>query len=136
MTENKLSMEPKELIQRALTIALDKKGENMRVLDVASNLTITDYFVLISVTNRRQAQAVCSTIDIEMKHLRVPKARIEGQREGWWILMDYDMVVIHIFQTEARDYYDLDQLWADATDLSQSFVITDRSPDDEAPAGS
>ena len=69
-----------------------------------------------------------------MKHSGVPKARIEGQREGWWILMDFDVVIIHIFQTEAREYYDLDQLWADSTDLSETFVMEAKSRGDDPPS--
>jgi len=116
-------MQPKQLIQRAVEIAAEKKGENIKVLDVGNSLTITDYFVLVTVQNRRQAQAICSAIDYEMKHAGVPKASIEGQQGGWWVLLDYDTVVIHIFQAEAREFYDLDQLWADAADLTAEFEI-------------
>jgi ribosome-associated protein len=122
-----------ELINRAIAIVYDKKGEHVRVLNVADNLSITDYFVLVSAKNRRQAQAICSAIDIEMKGLGVPKARIEGAQAAWWALLDFDQVVIHVFQEQAREYYDLDQLWADAADLTEQFA-PDTSGSDVAPA--
>jgi ribosomal silencing factor RsfS len=61
-------------------------------------------------------------VDIEMKHADVPKARIEGFDSGWWILLDYDIVVIHVFQEEAREFYELESLWADAKDVTQQFA--------------
>ncbi len=127
-------MESTELIQRAIEIAAEKRGEDIKVLDVGKNLTITDYFLLITVQNRRQAQAICSAIDYDMKHAGVPKASIEGQQSGWWILLDYDTVVIHVFQAEARKFYDLDQLWADSGDRTGEFAIPtwDESPGEVA----
>lgn len=115
-------MDTQQLTQRAVEIALEKKAEKLRVLDVSSNLAITDYFVLCTAQNRRQAQAICAGIDIEMKHRKVPKARIEGYSTGWWILLDFDVVVVHVFLEEARDFYDLDQLWADSKDATEEFL--------------
>lgn len=118
-------MKTEDLIRRAVAIAIDKKGSDIRVLDVAKGLSITDWFVLVSADSRRQAQAIASAIDIEMKHAGVPKASIEGRPDGWWILLDFDEVVIHIFQDEARSFYDLEQLWADAKDKSAKFLPED-----------
>ncbi|PIE23935.1 MAG: ribosome silencing factor [Planctomycetota bacterium] len=124
------------LVTRAIQIAHDKKAENVKVLDVSERIQIADYFVICTVQNRRQAQAICSEIDYEMKHSKVPKARIEGFDSGWWILLDYDIVVIHVFHEEARDYYDLESLWADATDITERFASALDAPaaksDDEA----
>ena len=86
----------RDLIRQALAIARDKHGGELRVLDVSAGLSITDYFVLVTAQNRRQAQAICSGIDREMKQAGVPKARIEGYQVGWWILLDFDEVVIHV----------------------------------------
>ena len=127
-------MEAKQLIKRAIEIAIDRKGAHIRVLDVAGSLSITDAFVLVSAENRRQAQAICSAIDIEMKHAGVPKARIEGYSEGWWILLDFDEVVIHVFQDEAREFYDLDQLWADAKVTTKEYLPPDYVPEEPAKA--
>lgn len=115
-------VESTDVVRRVIEIALDKKGENVKVLDVSERIQIADYFVICTVQNRRQAQAICSEIDYEMKHAGVPKARIEGFDSGWWVLLDYDIVVIHVFQEEARDYYELEALWADATDITGEFA--------------
>ncbi len=120
-------MQTKDFIRRVVDIAIDKKGESIRVLDVLSGFSITDYFVLISAQNRRQAQAICSAIDVDMKHGGVPKARIEGYQAGWWVLLDYDEVVVHVFQEEAREFYNLEELWADAEDRTSEFVPETRA---------
>lgn len=120
-------MSTEDLIRNAVAIAIDKKGADIRVLDVAKGLSITDWFVLVSAESGRQARAIASAIDIEMKHAGVPKAQIEGRADGWWILLDFDEVVIHVFQDEARSFYDLEQLWADAKDRSAQFLPEDMS---------
>ncbi|HHI79454.1 MAG TPA: ribosome silencing factor [Planctomycetes bacterium] len=116
------NVEDKEILETAVRIAQDKKGEEIRILDVSQNLGITDFFLLVSADNRRQAQAICAEIDTTMKRSGVPKAKIEGYQEGWWILLDFDTVVIHIFQEEARRFYDLDNLWGDSVERTKDFL--------------
>ncbi len=115
-------MEHEELIENCLFLALDKKAEDPKILDMVESLNITDHFLVVSAENRRQAQAIASSLDVEMKHAGVPKARIEGYSDGWWILMDFDSLVVHIFQSEAREYYGLDRLWADAKDETELYL--------------
>ena len=115
-------MEHEELIERCLELALDKKAEEPKILDMVESLNITDHFLVVSAQTRRQAQAIASSLDVEMKHAGVPKARIEGYSDGWWILMDFDSLVVHIFQSEAREYYGLDRLWADAKDETALYL--------------
>jgi len=119
-----IKVEDKEILETAVRIAQDKKGEEIRILDVSANLGITDFFLFVSVNNRRQAQAICGEIDTTMKRQGVPKAKIEGYQEGWWILLDFDTVVIHIFQEEARRFYDLDNLWGDSIERTKDFLGT------------
>jgi ribosome-associated protein len=127
-------MESHILICKALEIAIEKKGERLRVLDVSRGLAITDYFVMVSAQNRRQAQAIASGIDHEMKQAGRQKARIEGYEGGWWVLVDFDDIVVHVFQDEARAFYDLDQLWADAKDLTDEFLAQVTTPPTSSPS--
>ncbi|MEZ5989194.1 MAG: ribosome silencing factor [Planctomycetota bacterium] len=115
-------MEHEELVRRAIGIAVEKKARDIEVLDVSERLQIAEHFLLVSVDNRRQAQALCAALDAEFKKAGVPKSRIEGQAEGWWILLDFDSLVVHIFQSEAREYYGLDKLWADARNETGRFL--------------
>jgi ribosome-associated protein len=103
----------------ALTIArfLDQKlATDIAVLDVSGPLVITDYFVIATVRSARQGLAIARELDASMKHQghrRRNPSNLDGD-EPTWVLRDYDDVVVHLFQAEARAFYDLESLWADA----------------------
>jgi ribosome-associated protein len=103
----------------ALTIArfLDQKqATDIALLDVSGPLVITDYFVIATVRSSRQALAIAKELDSLMKHQghrRRNPGNLDGE-EPSWVLRDYDDVVVHLFQAEARAFYDLESLWADA----------------------
>jgi ribosome silencing factor RsfS/YbeB/iojap len=85
-------------------------------LDVSGPLVITDYFVIATVRSARQALAIAKELDASMKHQghrRRNASNMDGD-EPSWVLRDYDDVVVHLFQAEARAFYDLESLWADA----------------------
>lgn len=95
-------------------VAHDKLGEEIAILDVGEILRIADYFVVISARNERHVRSIASELDTKMKARGVPKARIEGNEGGCWALLDFSDVVVHVLEQEAREYYGLERLWADA----------------------
>ncbi|MFP5298275.1 MAG: ribosome silencing factor [Actinomycetota bacterium] len=99
----------------AARAASAKKGERIVILDVSSQLVITDYFLICSGNTDRQVRTIAEEVE---KHLfetyKIKPYRREGEREGHWVLLDYVDLVVHVFQKEDRDYYDLERLWADA----------------------
>jgi len=103
----------------ALEIAglLDEKlAESIAILDVSGPLVIADYFVVATVRNTRQAQALAKELDLGMKASRGRRKRNTGGIESEnssWVLLDFDDVVVHLFLPEARAYYGLESLWAD-----------------------
>ena len=92
-----------------------KKGEATVILDVGPLLGITDRFVITSGTNDRQVRTIADEIELQVKKAdgRGP-LRVEGLDDARWVLMDYGDVVVHVFNEEARRYYDLERLWSDA----------------------
>ncbi|MBI3820658.1 MAG: ribosome silencing factor [Planctomycetes bacterium] len=100
-----------------VAIATDKKGQEITLLGVENLADYADYFVFVTAGNRRQVQAIAEGVESEAKD-RGYKTRIEGYASGWWILLDVAGVVIHIFQPEARSFYDLDHLWGDGERIS------------------
>lgn len=94
--------------------AIDKKAENVKVLDLSNLSGFTDYFVIASGTSDRQVQAIADSIESEMRSAGVKLVSSEGYAEGRWVLMDFGDVVIHIFLDALREYYDLEALWSDA----------------------
>ena len=106
----------------------------MRLIFVGDRLAIADYFVLATVNNRRQARAVKDAVRVGLKDLGygVP-SRVSEDPEGRWSLYDYQGVVLHLFDDEGREYFDLDALWADVPEVK----LKDASlPGGDAPGGS
>ena len=103
-------------LERALKcaeFALDKKGIDVKILEIARISSIADYLVLATGMSDKQVQAIAESIRKGLK--KFGKALdIEGVREGKWVVIDYGDVLVHVFVEELRRYYDLDRLWGDA----------------------
>ncbi|MEE2936641.1 MAG: ribosome silencing factor [Planctomycetota bacterium] len=104
-----------KLATAAARVALDNKASDVAVLDVSAQSAEFDFFVLGTGTSRRQLHAISEQVDDELeKVLGDHRMGIEGYDESRWIVLDYGSVVIHLFDDETREYYDLESLWADA----------------------
>ena len=120
-------MTPKEMAL-LLAKALDsKKGQNIRVLATDGVTTLADYFVLCTGTSAPQLKALADAGEKAMKEAGIRPHHIEGHRGGTWILQDYGDVVVHLFDKEARAFYDLDRLWEDAVAVDLSQVLQPES---------
>ncbi|MCJ7599921.1 MAG: ribosome silencing factor [Desulfobulbaceae bacterium] len=107
----KSSMEIARLISRA---ALDKKADNLLILDVRELSSFTDYFVIMSGRSTRHVQGLAESVDGELRMKKIKEGSTEGLQEGHWVLLDYGDVVVHVFYTDDREFYDLEGLWHDA----------------------
>lgn len=94
--------------------AIDKKAENVKILDLTELSGFTDYFVIASGMSDRQVQAIADSVDGAMESSGKSSISSEGYSEGRWVLMDYGDIVVHVFLDALREYYDLETLWADA----------------------
>ncbi len=104
----------RKLAAAAARVALDNNGTDVIVLDVCAQSAEFDFFVLATGTSRRQLHAISEQIDdVLEKQLGDHRMGIEGYAESSWIVLDYGSVVIHLFDAETREYYDLESLWAD-----------------------
>ena len=102
-------------IARLCAEALDsKKLADVAIFDVSKVLQIADYFVLASGVNSRQIKATCHELEMELRRRDIRPLGIEGYTEGKWVLLDFDVVVVHVFHEEQRRYYDLELLWGDS----------------------
>jgi ribosome-associated protein len=102
------------LARRIAALALDKKSLDVVILDVRGMTSYADYFVIASGESERQVSATAENIREELKHGGVSLVGSEGFESGHWVLLDYGEVVAHLFQAEARAFYDLEGLWSDA----------------------
>lgn len=115
MTENKIDINNiMELAKAAAGFAYEKKARDIIGLDLEGKSPVTDYFLICSGSNKPQIKAICDNIDDKMAELGLNPLRIEGYQEAQWILMDYGVLVIHIFDDENREYFNLERLWGDA----------------------
>ena len=110
--------ESADLARRIATLVDDKKGENIVCLDVRELVSYTDYFVIATARNERQAKAIYDEVYMRLKKdLGLLPARVEGESEARWVLADYIDCVLHVFVPELRERYRLDNLWGDAKAL-------------------
>ncbi len=103
--------------QKALACAqaaIDKKAENVKILNLTNISGFTDYFVICSGMSDRQVQAIADSVKKTMSTQKCELISTEGYSDGRWVLMDFGDVVVHIFLDVLREYYDLENLWADA----------------------
>ena len=102
---------------RIAVAALDKKAVGLEILDVAGKVDYADFLVIMTGRSDRHAQALAQGIEESLKRQGVRPVAVEGLPHGLWVLMDFGDVVVHVFQDEARQLYDLDGLWLDARRL-------------------
>ena len=123
-------MESKELAIISARAMNERKGSKITVLKVEDLSTLTDYFVVGTGASRVQTQAMADNIEDELAKTGIRPNRIEGLQEGRWVLMDYGQVIIHIFQEDERNFYNLERLWADAPALPIEEIFPDSEPED------
>lgn len=97
----------------AAETALDKKAQDIILLEVSQLTTYADYFLICSGRSSIQVKAIVASIEQELKERGIRPLHIEGQSEARWVLMDYDELIVHVFHEEARGFYDLERLWKD-----------------------
>ena len=112
-------------LQLAIQCADDKKAMNMIALDLREIASFTEFFVIASGANQRQVQAIADEINEQLKkQLRRRAVRIEGYSSAEWVLLDYGDFIIHLFDKEAREFYDLERLWRDAKRVEMPASIS------------
>jgi ribosome-associated protein len=107
-------MDAKKLAQLCALKCLEKKAENVVILDLENRSSVADFFVLCSGFSDRQVAAIADNVADELKKAGVNSLSKEGMVDGKWALIDLGSVIVHVFQDHLRDYYSLESLWADA----------------------
>ena len=113
-----------ESLQLATSIAkvLDtKKAANVKVLKVRDLTVLTDYFVIANGTSTTHVKSLAEEVEFQLEQQSVKALRTEGYDAKNWILLDYGTVIVHVFYPQAREFYDLEHLWADAEECDIQF---------------
>lgn len=106
-------MESLTLAKKAAGILDNRKAGRINVIKIEDISSLADYFVIANGESSTHVRALADELEEKLKEEGVMPARIEGYRSNSWVLLDYGSVVAHVFTQEARDFYDLDRLWAD-----------------------
>jgi ribosome-associated protein len=113
-------------IAKAVRAALDKKALDVVVLDLRHTPAFTDFFLLCSGQNVRQAHAIADAIEEALRAVKRRPAHIEGYKHGDWILMDFFTFIVHVFTPQTREFYSLERLWGDAERIEVSDEVPAR----------
>jgi ribosome-associated protein len=107
-------------VARAVSAALDKKAQDVVVLDLRGTPAFTDFFVLCSGQTQRQVKAVADAVEEALRAARVKPAHVEGYDRAEWVLMDFFTFIVHVFTPQTREFYSLERLWGDAERIEVS----------------
>ncbi len=110
-TSSAATVTSSDLAGQIAQLALDMKGDQILSLDVKNLTSITDYFIICSADTDIQVKAIADSVRKNTDHKPV---RVEGYEQLNWVLLDYIDVIVHIFRTTERNYYQIEKLWADA----------------------
>ena len=109
-----------------VTKALDeKKGIDIKLLKIDKVSSLADYFVICTGTVNTHVKTLCDYAEYTMEQLGEPMLGREGHRGNSWELLDFGSVVVHVFTDEARKFYDLERLWADAEQIDLKDIIVE-----------
>lgn len=106
-------MESREMAKLAVKALEDKKGEEIRVIDISDVSVLADYFIIANGSNTNQVQALCDNVTEVLGRAGVHSRQVEGYETANWILLDFGDVIVHVFDKENRLFYDLERIWRD-----------------------
>ena len=114
----------KELAEKISAILDDKKARSVKIIETNKQTIIADYFVIATGTSSTHIRSLAGEVEFQLKDKHgVEPSRISGHESTDWIILDYDSVLAHIFNSEARDYYKLEKLWGDGESVDVDGLL-------------
>lgn len=110
-------MEILDKVKIAVNAIEDKKGEDIKVIDISEISSIGDYFIIATGDNQRLVHSLCNEVEEQLAKNKIHPKSIEGMQNGNWVLMDYEDFIIHVFDKENRNFYNLDRIWKDGKQI-------------------
>lgn len=103
----------KDMVRIIYDALAEKKGEDIRVIDISSISVMADYFVITNGNSNSQMDALVENVEEQMHKTGHSLKQREGTKGGAWVLLDYGDVIVHIFDKESRSFYNLERIWND-----------------------
>ena len=105
----------KEIALKAAKILDSKNARDVKIIRVNEQTIIADYFVIAGGTSRTQVNSLADEVEYKLGLEGINPSKVEGRGQGTWVLLDYDSVLIHVFNPQSREFYNLEKLWAEST---------------------
>ena len=112
-----------EQAKETAKILSEKKGLNIKVIEIKDVSVIADYMVIATGNSSTHVKALADEVEEQLDDMGISVSHVEGYRSNSWILLDYIDIIVHVFSNEAREYYDLERLWEDGKDVDISGII-------------
>ena len=113
-----------KMARAAVKAAAENRGQDIILIDLTEQTALFDFFVIATGSSRRQLAAMSTEIDRVLKYdFHELKLSVAGYEESRWIVLDYGSIVVHLFDEETREFYDLESLWADGKQVDISDII-------------
>ena len=110
-------MESREMAKKICDALADKKGEDIKVINISEVTVLADYFIIASGSNPNQVQALVDNVEEQMYKAGYDDPRVEGYNTASWVLLDYNDVIVHVFSQDDRLFYDLERIWRDGKEI-------------------
>ena len=108
----------KEMARIAWNAHSDKKGEDIKIIDITGISVLADYFIIANGNSDSQVNPLVDNVEEELHKAGYPLRQREGQASGSWVLLDFGDIIVHVFDKENRLFYDLERIWKDGKDIS------------------
>ena len=112
-----------EQAKETAKILSEKKGLDIKVIEISDVSVIADYMVIATGNSSTHVKALADEVEEQLDDMGISVSHIEGYRSNSWILLDYIDIIVHVFSNEAREYYDLERLWEDGKVIDISNII-------------
>ena len=113
----------KEVAYQVTKALDDKKGMDIKLLRISDVSSLADYFLICTGTSNTHVKTLCDYAEYTLEQLGEPMLSREGHRGNSWELLDFGSIVVHVFTQEAREFYSLERLWADAEEIDLSEIV-------------
>ena len=116
-------MQPKEIAELIVKTLDGKMAHDLKLLRTTDVTVLADYFVICTATSTTQIKTLADEVEAVLEAHGEQKLHREGYRSGGWVLLDYGCIVVHLFMEEARQFYNLERLWADAEEIDLTELL-------------
>ncbi len=115
----------KDIAFEAVRILDARKARDIKLLRVEQQTIIAEYFVICSGTSSTQIKSIAGEVEYKLSMCAQPARGLDGYAEGKWVVIDFGSVMVHVFNSESRDFYKLEKFWADAEEIDISHLLTE-----------